>query len=369
MHVNSPLLSREDRAREPRYNGSMRMTLAFPFLLLLVTLSACTGLKIPPPDAPVTPQPEPPIETSILSIPVTLSLDNILSDLGFEGSRDRIGGSVRRFLKKQALKNETRLVQNKFVRQQLDRVWSSVQKPILLENGLSLHLNPEALSVSTLSDQEENITLVLGIRARPRITAAGAAFVPRALPEISIAPPPQERGFHISLESELPFEQLSREMTDQLKGTILSGKDGTVTIEKVRVYGSGRSLVAAVDVKGSANGTVYLYGTPVYDPATRSLALRDADYTLETREVLSRSADWLLHTGMQEKLVRRAVWSIGDKIDAARESMSSALNKQVYDQVRISGRITDLRPVSVGLTLTGIRAVLQADGNVDVKVQ
>lgn len=347
----------------------MRITLACPFLLLILIVSGCTGLKIPPPDAPVTPLPEPPIETSTLSVPVTLSLDNVLSDLGFEGSRDRIGGSVRRFLKKQALKNETRLVQNKFVRQQLDRVWSAVQKTIPLENGLSLHLNPEALSVSTLPDQEENITLILGFKAKPRITAAGVAVVPRPLPEISIAPPPRDKGFHISLESELPFEQLSREMTDRLKGTILSGKDGTVTIEKVRVYGSGQSLVAAVDVKGSANGTVYLYGTPGYDPATRSLALRDADYTLETRDVLSRSADWLLHTGMQEKLARRAVWPIGDRIDTARESMSSALNKQVYDQVRIKGRITDLRPLFVGLTPTGIRAVLQADGNVDIQVQ
>jgi hypothetical protein len=337
-------------------------------LVPALALSGCAGLGIPPPDMPVTPLPEPPIEVSTITVPVTLSLDAILRDLGLEQSRERVGGAVRRFLKRQALRNETRLVQNKFVRRQLDQVWSSVQKPIPLQNGLSLFLNPEALSVSTLPDQEEDITLVLGVRARPKITAGSVGGEPKPLPEISIVPAPPATGFHIALESELSFEQLGSELTARLKGSSYAGKDGSVTVEQVKVYGSGESLVAAVTVRGSTNGTVYLYGTPFYDRSARTLVLHNADYTLETRQVLAASADWLLHSGLREKLAQRAVWPLGEKIDAARDSITRALNRQVYDRVKITGRVSDMRPVAVGLSQKGIKAVLEADGNVEVHV-
>ncbi len=346
----------------------MKKIIGVLFLLAVVLFSGCAGLRIPAPHAPITPLAEPVIAPSTLTVPVIISLDAVLGSLGAEQSRERLSGSLRRFLTRQALKNETRLVQNKFVRQQLDQVWSSVQKPIPLQNGLALLLDPEALSVSVLPDQEESVTLILGMRAQPKIVGAAVQPSPKPLPEIAITPAPPKSGFHIALESELPYDQLGREMTDRLKGTTYGGKDGSVMLEKVRVYGSDQALVAAVDVKGSANGTIYLYGTPVYDPAARSLALVDPDYTLETLEVLSRSADWLLHSGLREKLTRRAVWPAGEKIDAARESITAALNRQ-YGQLVISGRITNMRPVAVGLTATGIRTVVEADGTVEVKMQ
>jgi hypothetical protein len=325
-------------------------------------------LRIPSPDAPVTTLADPVLETSRITVPVTISLEGILRDLGFEGSRERIAGGVRRFLKRQALKNETKLVQTRFVRQQLEQVWSEVQRPIALQNGLSLLLNPQALSVSTLPDQEDTITLIVGLTARPKITAGPAAAVPQPLPEISIAPAPPETGFHIALEAELSFEQLGSELTQRLKGTTYAGKDGSVMVEKVTVYGSGTYLVAAVRVKGTINGTIYLYGVPGYDASARTLGLQNADYTLETMQVLSRSADWLLHAGLREKLAQRAVWNVGDQIDAARGDLAKALNRQVNDRVHVAGTITRMLPHSAGMTNNGLKAVMKADGTVKVRL-
>ena len=346
----------------------MTRTCCSLFLLLIVALSGCTGLRIPPPDAPVTALAEPVIEASKIAVPVTISLEGVLSDLGFEGSRDRIAGGIRRLLKRQALKNETRLVQTKFVRQQLEQVWSEAQRPIPLQNGLSLLLNPKALSVSTLPDQEDTITLIVGLTVRPKIVAGPVAAAPLPLPEISIAPAPPQTGFHIILETELSFEQLGNELTDRLKGTTYAGKDGSVEVEKVRVYGSGRSLVAGVGVKGTVNGTVYLFGVPVYDRSAQTLALENLDYTLETMQVLSRSADWLLHAGLREKLAQRTVWYVGDRIDTAREDLSKALNRQVNDRAQVSGTITSMLPYSVGLTKSGLKAIVKADGTVKVRL-
>jgi hypothetical protein len=338
------------------------------FVLTAFALSGCAGLRIPAPDAPVAILAEPIVDASRISVPVKISVDGILSDLGFVGSRDRIAGGIRRFLKRQALKNETRLVQTRFVRQQLEQVWSEIQRPIPLQNGLFLLLNPRALSVSTLPDEEDAITLILGLTARPKIVAGPSTAVVQPLPEISIAPAPTETGFHIALETELTFEQLGNELTARLKGTTYAGKDGSVVVEKVKVYGSGTSLVAAVDIKGTVEGTVYVYGVPGYDRSARTLVLKNPDYTLETMQVLSRSADWLLHAGLREKLAQRAVWYVGDRIDDARDDLSKALNRQVGDRLHVSGNIGRMFPHSVGLTKGGLKAVVEADGTINVQL-
>jgi tRNA U55 pseudouridine synthase TruB len=92
------------------------------------------------------------------------------------------------------------------------------------------------------------------------------------------------------------------------------------------------------------------------------------EYTVETKQVLVQAADWLLHTRLREGLADRATWYIGDRIDAEKDLLSRALNRNLNEHVNISGKISDLRPVSVGITTNAIKAVLVADGTVEVSV-
>jgi hypothetical protein len=142
----------------------------------------------------------------------------------------------------------------------------------------------------------------------------------------------------------------------------------TVIVEKVRLYGSGASVVMAISVKGTVKGTIYLTGMPSYDSSTRTLSVQNPEYTVETKQVLVRAADWLLHSGMRDRIAERATWPIGDRIDAEKEILSRALNRDLNEHVNISGKIYDLRPVSVGVTANAIRVVLVADGTVEVSV-
>ncbi len=352
------------------------MTKKMPFLIwLLIILSGCAGLSIPAPDAPVKTVAEPPIENSVIAVPVAIPLDSFLNDLGFpsdgsgqNGAGDRIAGSVRRFLKRQALKNETRVVKTRFVRDQIGKAWDSVQNPIPLQNGLSLMLNPRAVSVSILPEQSEDITLIIGLTAKPKLMAGSEAPARLPLPEVSIAPAPPWTGFHIALETELPFQALGNEMTKQLAGKVFTRQGESVVVKKVRVYGSGESVVIAMNLKGSLNGVVYLAGIPAFDRAAQSLYIRNLDYTLETNHVLAKAADWVRHAGLQESLVKKARWYVGDRIDAAKDAVSSALNRTINNQVIVSGKVDSLRPVSVGITETAVKAVLEADGTVDMKI-
>jgi hypothetical protein len=247
--------------------------------------------------------------------------------------------------------------------------WDALQSPIKLTNDLFLLINPQSVHVSPPTVPGDTVTVVVGLVANPKlVTGTAATMTAQSLPAIAITPAPPETGFHIALESELPFDFLSKELTKKLEGRVYPANGETVIIEKVRLYGSGDLIVMAVSVKGTVKGTVYLTGMPAYDESTRILSVRNPEYTVETKQVLVQAADWLLHSRLRESLAERAAWSIGDRIDAEKDLLSRALNRNLNEHVTISGRIRDLRPVSVGITTNAIKAVLVADGTVEVSV-
>jgi hypothetical protein len=239
--------------------------------------------------------------------------------------------------------------------------WDALQSPIKLTNDLFLQINPQSVHVSPPAAPGDTVTVVVGLVAKPRLVMGTAAtMTAQSLPAISITPTQPETGFHILLESELPFDFLSKELTKKLEGKVHHANNETIIIEKVRLYGSGGSVVMAVSVKGTVKGTVYLTGMPAYDEATRSLCIQNPEYTVETKQVLVHTADWLLHSRLREGLAERATWFIGDRIDAEKDLLSSALNRNLNEHVNINGKIRDLRPVSVGITTNAIKAVLVA---------
>lgn len=339
----------------------------------------CARFTIPAPEAFSTPIAEPVIEKSTINMPITVSVKSILDDLGQLLSKDTgpagtgrenvIAGKIQDFLRRQASKKDNNLAQNRYLRQQAARVWESLQAPIRLEDTLVLLLNPQAVHVSPPAKPDDMVTVVVGFDLKPKIVPVTAVpMTAQSLPEITMTAVPPETGFHIALESELSFDFLGKELTKKLEGRTYSAPGETVVIEKVRLYGSGGSIVMAVSVKGTVKGTVYLTGVPAYDETTRSFMVRNPEYTVETKQVLIQAADWLLHTRLREGLADRAAWFIGDRIDAEKGLLSRALNRNLNQHMNIRGEIRDLRLVSVGITTNAIKAVLVADGTAVMNV-
>ena len=356
-------------------------TRALIFLGLYSIVSSvygCARITIPAPEAPVTPVAEPVIENSTLNVPITVSLKSILNDLdqllssdkehSWSGRESVIAGKVRDFLRRQASKKDNNLLRNRYLRQEAAKAWDALQRPITLADNLVLLLNPQAVHVSPVAEAGDTVTVVVGFDVKPKVVPATAVSTAQSLPEIAMITAQPETGFHIALESELSFDFLGTELTKKLEGKAYPAEGGTVVIEKVRLYGSGGSVVMAVSVRGTVKGTIYLTGMPVYDEATRSFTVRDPEYTVETKQVLMQAADWLLHTRLRKSLANRAAWFIGDKIDAEKDILSRALNRNLNEHVNISGEIRDLRLVSVGITTNSIKAVLVADGTASMSV-
>ncbi len=358
------------------------MNLTRPFTISVVLLSGyllfgCAHITIPAPESPVIPLSEPVIEDSTINLPITVSLKSLSHDLerafskGNEHDRTdqerNIAGKIQGFLQRQASKKDNNLLQSFYVRQVAGRAWDALQGPVKLTDDLFLLINPRAATISPLSEPGDTIRVVVGLVAKPKLVARPVPSTPaQPLPTLTLTAVPPEKGFHIALESELSFEYLGNELTKKMGGREYPANGATLVIENVTLYGSGDAVVVAVRVKGAVRGAIYLTGTPLYDEAARSFALRNLEYTVETKQVLVKAADWLLHSRLKDSLAERTTWFVGDRIDAAKGLLAGALNRKLNQHVGISGNIGVLRLVSVGITKNSIKAVLVADGTAEL---
>ncbi len=293
-----------------------------------------------------------------------------LPDLGGNDTeRDkRIAGKIRGFFQRQTLKKEN-LAENPFLRQQIGKAWDALQKPIRLKDGWSLLLQPQSVSLSALSEESETVGLVAEVVGKPVLVAGPAAPTGlQALPAFSISDAPVDKGFHISLQTELPFDRLGEELTNRLKGKSYTAAGNTFSVKKVRVYGSGDSLVVGATLSGDIRGTVYLAGTPRYDPSSQEFSLGNLDYTLETRQALVRAADWMMHSDLRDAIAKKAAWNATDRIAQAKADLTTALNRTLNTQVSIRGTIESVRPSAIGFTQTGLSVFLEAAGSVEINV-
>jgi hypothetical protein len=80
------------------------------------------------------------------------------------------------------------------------------------------------------------------------------------------------------------------------------------------VYGIGRTAILQLDIDGDVKGSVFLRGTPTYASASQGqtdvLTIQGLDFSVETKSVLTKATDWLLHPDLVSALRGAAIFPL-----------------------------------------------------------
>jgi hypothetical protein len=149
--------------------------------------------------------------------------------------------------------------------------------------------------------------------------------------------------------------------------------DGTkVIIRKVRVFGNGDRLAAAVDVEAErqggllgrrASGRIYLEGRPDYDPASRVLGLREFDFDENTTSGLARAAAWLAKPLLVRRMEDSLRFPLAEKTDEAKELLRRALENLTNEEMSVSGDVYDVTVEGLFVTPQALEVVLAVSGD------
>ncbi len=247
------------------------------------------------------------------------------------------------------------------------QAWRQLQEPVELDSGVWLMLDPRAAYASAPNGIGSSVSATVGISAMPRVVLGSKPqATATALPKLQVRPP--GKGFHLTVDSELPFAEANRLIARSLVSTSHDLAGHTITIVAANLYGAGGQAVLRLDLAGDITGTIYLVGTPTYDPASQTIFVQNLDYSLETKHAIANAADWLNHSNFRQTIAKQARWPVGNEIGDARRRISAALNRQLSPGARLVGSVTGIRPTGVYTTNSGFIARVVLDGEAEVRV-
>lgn len=302
---------------------------------------------------------EPSVKVAGLNVPVKSMVSRTLNR-NFEKITQAIDEQV----------TET-IVLKEYVRQ----AWDMARRPVLLSEAYStwLVIVPTGVVMTPVLVRNNQIRTTIGLRGYTQtVTSVNE-------PEVKPGPllPHLERvekipgEFRVGLISVVPYREAARLAKAEFVGKEFSFNNDNYKVEitDIDLYGQDEHLIIKAGLKGSINGTIYLRGVPHYDPATKNLSLKGVDYDLETRNVILKTAGWLLQGKFSKMIERQFVFPIGEQIGTAQRTIQNMLaHNNLAKGITLNGTLKEIAPDRVYLTPEDIYSVVFATGQVSLKI-
>lgn len=233
-----------------------------------------------------------------------------------------------------------------------------------------LRVTPLECYSSRSSLKKDNFQIVMGLKCYMETligTKPTSKFNKEKLILKSVTQIPQNITTNIAAVSS--YTEASRILSKNFKGQIFGSGTKKVTVENVTLWHKNQKLIIALEVVGSVNGTIYLSGIPQYNLKTKELYFEKLDYVLDTKNKLTRTANWLLQGIILRKIEANCRYSIQPNLDEGKKNIMEYLsNYSPTPGVFINGKIESLEFQKIHLTNQAIIAFVSLNGNVKVTV-
>jgi hypothetical protein len=258
------------------------------------------------------------------------------------------------------------------IRPAAQTVWSDIQQPVKISESAWLLLSPELVRLGSLNGSGSSLNISVGMQAHPKIFI-GNKPSPTTNPFPNLQSSLPASGFHIALEGQLSLDDASSALRKQLVSRRYPFGNRYVTITDARVYGNGNQMVVQLGINGTVKGTLYFTGTPVFTSATGStpdvITVPDLDFSISTKNVLAKVANWLNHEGFRQSIAAEAKWPLTASVNEAKTQLQSALNQPIGTRAVLTGSLKALRPIGFYSTPTMLIARVCADGTAILSIK
>mgnify|MGYP001493761662 CR=1 FL=1 len=165
------------------------------------------------------------------------------------------------------------------------------------------------------------------------------------------------------------YESASRIITKNFQGKEFASGTRKIVVQKVDLWSKDGKMIIALDMTGSINGTIYLSGIPNYNSITKEIYFDQMDYVLNTKGILTKTANWLLQGMILKKIQENCRYSIKENLDEGKKNLLPYLaNYSPMKGVFVNGTMNDFEFEKVELTNKAIIAFITTTGKMNVKI-
>ncbi len=201
-------------------------------------------------------------------------------------------------------------------RQRLDTISQKLQQPINLADNVWLAIHPHQIMVSPPRGEGNGADNVLrldaGMIARPVVTL-GTQPQPDKSPMTLIITDNLPDGISLVANGKVSLDQASDIVGNAARSFLDENhSDKPVTAGEIELYQSGEKLVIAIEIikrsEKQALGRIFLWAEPYLDINTDTVRLRAIDFDVETKNMLVKTAQWLLDSNIRTALEEKSVF-------------------------------------------------------------
>lgn len=166
------------------------------------------------------------------------------------------------------------------------------------------------------------------------------------------------------------YESASRIITKNFQGKEFASGKRKIVIQKVDLWAKDGRMIIALEMTGSLNGTIYLSGIPNYNTTTKEIYFDQMDYVLNTKGLLTKTANWLLQGIILKKIQENCKYSIKENLEEGKKNLLPYLsNYSPMKGVFVNGTLNDFEFEKVELTNNAIIAFITTSGKMNVKIE
>ena len=255
-----------------------------------------------------------------------------------------------------------------YVLQILEKISTPFQTSEMYETWFKL--NPLEMYVTDAVVGKNKIAMELGLKCSMQ-TMVGqkpkTSFNKEAIIFKSISKIPGKTTATIAAVSS--YESASRIISKNFQGKEFASGNRKIVVQKVAIWSKEDKIIIELNMTGSINGTIYLSGIPNYNAITKEIYFDQMDYILNTKGVLTKTANWLLQGTILKKIEANCRYSIKENLEEVRKSMQPYLtNYSPMKGVFVNGILSDLEFEKVAITNDAIIAFITTNGNVKIKI-
>jgi len=248
------------------------------------------------------------------------------------------------------------------------QAWIELQKPMLLseEYGIWLRISPKTISAMPISGGKgliKHTSTIQGI-AECFTGKQPPSIINPVLPDL-ITTSKLNDDFWANVVSYIGYPYLDSITRSMLINTSYTFGKKTIKINDVTIYGNESKMIIATDVSGSINGKLYFSGTPIYRTADSCIVLKDLQFSIQTKNILLKSASWLANSGIEKMINKNMSYPIGVDLRDTYDMMVESLKKyELGEGFYMNGNLAGMEILQPVLVPGGIVAPVTIKGKV-----
>jgi hypothetical protein len=219
-------------------------------------------------------------------------------------------------------------------------IWEALQSDIKIDKLGYLRFQPKELSLGEIDLNGSQLSFSVGLKAAPVIASVPLSATPSALPNLSAYK--KKNGFEVYTDLHLNYDSLSQQAYSTIKDEVFKLGNKKLKVTYLKLFPAKDKLGVEVGFTGSNKGVFYLLSVPEFNTKTSKLRLTRVEYDIKTKNVLIKSAKWLLDETIRKKMEEQMVFDLSDLMKLTRESINASLNQKMDNGVRLQGKLQDL---------------------------